>query len=922
MSSPRFARWPEEGKLPVSKMPLSPGTRLGAYQIVAAIGAGGMGEVYRAHDSRLGRDVAIKVLPSPLSGDPASLARFEREARAIGALNHPNIVNVFDVGTDGGVSYVVMELVEGETLRARLQGGGAHTPAVTGKTPGPATSATSKGQGLARKKALEIAQQIAQGLAAAHARGIVHRDLKPENIFLTNDGRVKILDFGLARALPDQMQQMGDAQTRLSPNVAAADSVPGMVLGTVGYMAPEQVRGQAVDHRADIFAFGVVLYEMLTGTRAFDCETPIETLSAILKADPLEEPVATVAISGPIEPLLRHCLEKQPDERFQSARDLAFQLQAIASGSLSTGAAERIVGARTPRRWLLPAVAAAMLAAGLALGYLARPRPSASIVTLSMTLPANVHVWPGASPARSGGLAVSPDGRQIAFVGEPADAARQIYVRSLDSSVARVVPGTEGAWAPAWSPDGRRLAYLHNRKLTVSGLDGSARQTIGEMNNPRSAPAWGEDDTILYHADYRLTLLRLPASGGTPATVLPAAEGHVSWFSPVWLPGGRRFLVVRFNYRDKGSQPAGIYAGSVDSSDVTLLVEGPISEVALGDGAIFYRRGLDLVSQAFDARAVKVSGQPEVLSNHVSMIAAAGGTLVYYDPPSGLSQGHRITLFSRNGQVLSQIAESGTFRDPRLSPDGRYVAVARAGETGTFSIWTYDLARGIDTRVTGATYVSPAWSPDGKFIYAGGPSDVTRFEAGGGAPELVRDLPTYANVADIHANNADALLQVLGADAMHFAALSLDGKSEPRPITPPEPLVGQQAAFSRSGKWVAFTALQGTGRRLFVKPYPGPGSRVPVTAADAYYPRWSGDDRELYYLNQADGATGVDAIVMVVPVTWTAAGPDFGPPKPLLTIPRPFLSNHAYDVTRDGQKFVAVVQGQPDLSPLTVRLRR
>src|SRR5687767_2890334 len=300
-------------------MPLTPGTRLHAYEITAPIGAGGMGEVYRAHDARLGRDVAIKVLPASVSADPQSLARFEREARAIGALNHPNIVNVFDTGSDHGVSYVVMELLEGETLRARLEGPGAPTTGGSGRMPALRSSSGVRTGGLPKKKALEIAQQLAQGLAAAHARGIVHRDLKPENIFLTNDGRVKILDFGLARSTPEAAEQLANAQTQVSPNIAA-DSLPGLVLGTVGYMAPEQVRGQAVDHRADIFAFGVVLYEMLTGERAFDGESHIETMSAILKADPLEQPAAAVAISGPLEPLLRHCLEKQPDERSEERR--------------------------------------------------------------------------------------------------------------------------------------------------------------------------------------------------------------------------------------------------------------------------------------------------------------------------------------------------------------------------------------------------------------------------------------------------------------------------------------------------------------------------------------------------------------------------------------------------------------------------
>ena len=920
-------------------MLLNPGTRLGHYEIVALIGAGGMGKVYKAHDARLGRDVAVKVLPAALSGDPAALARFEREARAIGALNHPNIVHVFDVGaephsTGAGqpLSYVVMELLQGETLRARLKSAGA--PVSTGVAPKSgapppgsgavaAPEGATRAHGLPKKKALEIAQQIAQGLAAAHARGIVHRDLKPENIFLTGDGRVKILDFGLARNVPEALQPEGETQTRLSPTFAA-ESVPGLVLGTIGYMAPEQVRGEPVDHRADIFAFGCVLYEMLTGDRAFDGGSPIETMSAILKADPMEQPVAAAALTGPIAPLVAHCLEKQPDERFQSARDLAFQLQAIASGSVSTSAVERVVAARDPRRWIVPAIAAAAaLALGIAIGYLLTRGAAPETLTLAVPMPPGVAVWTHPSPARSGGLAVSRDGRRIAFVGESASTPPQLYVRSLDSPSMRALPGTEGASKPAWSPDGRRLAFHQDRKLKTVSLDGGSPQTVAEMVNPRSAASWSDEDTLLYHSDYRLALMSVPAGGGTPSVVLAEAGPNQSWFSPVWLPGGDRFLVVRFAYDDEGTKTAGIYAGSTSSKETTQLVAGPISEVALGDGEIFYRRGLDLVAHPFDAGSAAVTGQPHVLSNHVSMVAAGAGTLVYFDPPTGLSKGHRITVLSRKGEVVSRIGESGTFRDPRFSSDGRHLAVARAGDTGVFSIWSYDLARGIDTQISGTTFVSPSWSRDGRLIYAGGPANVVRFDAGGGAPpHVVRALPSYGNVVDISADGTEALIQLLGASTVQFLAVALDGASDPRPVTQPETFnAAQQAALSPDGKWMALMQLQGSAQRLFVKPFPGPGPRVPVSGARASYPRWRGDGRELYYIDQGSAGSETDITLVAVPVTWTASGPDFGTPQTLFTLPRIILSNHAYDVSSDGEKFVAIVQSDSDPSPLTVRVR-
>ena len=899
-------------------MPLNPGFRLGAYEVIAPVGSGGMGEVYRAHDSRLGRDVAIKVLPSSLTSDPASLARFEREAKAIGALNHPNIVNVHDAGTHDGVTYVVMELLEGETLRARLQGSAAHTTTSSTKTPKPGSSGAAQAHGLPRKKALDIAHQIAQGLAAAHARGIVHRDLKPENIFLTNDGRVKILDFGLARAVT---QQIGDAQTQLSP-APSSDSIPGMVLGTVGYMAPEQVRGQSTDQRADIFAFGAVLYEMLTGERAFDCETPIETMSAILKADPLEQPVAAVAISGPLEPLVRHCLEKQPDERFQSARDLAFQLQAIASGAISTSTVERAVGAGArggdARRWLLlAAVAAVALAAGIAIDRaILRSPASETSLTLALLPPPGVRIWPGPSPARTGGVAVSPDGRQIAFVGQNGSGALQIYVRSLDAAVARAVPGTESGFYPAWSPDGRRLAFGQAAKLKTIPVEGGAPQVVVDFRNPRSAAAWGSDDTLLYHPDYRMPLMRVPAAGDTPTEVLPAAAQDVSWFSPIWLPDGRRFLVVRFAYADDAAAGAGIYVGSVDSKQTTLLVPGAISEVAVGDGEIYFRRATDLMAQPFDPRTAKLSGQPRVLSNHVSMVSAGAGTLAYFDPPGGLSQGHRITVFSRAGAVLSQIGEAGTFRDPRFSPDGRRIAIARAGETGLFSIWTYDLARNIDARVSGATFIAPAWTRDGAGILSARTDGLRIFDLGGGPPRLVRSLPDFANVHDVTPDGQEALLSIIGPDTTQLVSLALDGKSEPRPIGLVERLQNA-AAISPDGKWIAMVGSEGTTQRLFVKPYRGAGARVAVTAGVALYPRWRADGRELYF---ASGRLA-DVSIMAVPVAWTASGPDFGTPQTLFKVTRPIFSNHGFDVTGDGQRFVIVIAGELDASPITVRVR-
>jgi len=397
--------------------------------------------------------------------------------------------------------------------------------------------------------------------------------------------------------------------------------------------------------------------------------------------------------------------------------------------------------------------------------------------------------------------------------------------------------------------------------------------------------------------------------------VLPAPGGNKSWFSPVWLPDGKRFLVVRFSYADAEAEGAGIYIGSVDSKEPALLVAGRISEVALGNGELFYRRGTELVAQPFDVDARKLSGESRVLSNHVSLVAAAGGTLAYFDPPGGLSFGHRITFLSRAGEVLSHVGHAGTFRDPRLSPDGRHVAVARADENGIFSIWTYDLARNIDSRVTGATFVSPAWGPDGRWILVGNAEGLHRFDIGmGGTGTLVRRLTELATVGDVHPDGREAMVQ----SSKGLASIALDGESQSRPIGPQE-RGASLAALSPDGRWIALVAAEGNARRLFVQRADGQGARIPVTASAALYPRWRGDGRELFFITAAgDRTTGV----MAVPVTWTANGPDFGQPLLLFEIERLVLSNLGFDVTRDGQTFVGIVANRPDPSPIAVRLRR
>jgi Tol biopolymer transport system component len=695
-----------------------------------------------------------------------------------------------------------------------------------------------------------------------------------------------------------------------------------MVLGTVGYMAPEQVRGQQADHRADIFAFGAVLYEMLTGERAFAGDSAIETMSTILKADPMDSPSASVHVSGAIEPLLRHCLEKQPDERFQSARDLAFQLQAVASGSLSTGSAAALGAgnSRTRPIAISAAIGLAALIAGILIGrtLLAPSVSTTEPVMTSVVLPDDITFFAGVSPSRSGGLAVSPDGRTIAFVARGAEGQR-IFIRALDSERAIPVAGTEGGNYPVWSPDGTRLAFITLQGLMQLPAAGGTAQLVTPISNSRSAPAWGPDDAFLFHSDYRGPLLRVAATGGTPVEVLKVPGGQESWFSPVWLDA-RRFLVTRFHYHDR-DEGSGIYSGSIDSKDVKLVLAGRISEIAIGDGELYYRRGIDLVAQRFDPASATVSGDPRVLSDRVSMVSAARRTLVYYAPPGALSSGQRVVWLSRAGQEIGQIAPAGNYRDPRFSPDGRQLAVARANDSGLFEIWAYDLARGIDTRVTGSTFISPSWSSDGQSILAGGNASLHRFRVGENAtPErLPFTFPgsAFVMMADMAVDGRSALIRLTSDSGdVQQSLILLDGSNSVRALGPPYRSTAVTPVLSPNSEWAITTALVRGTRRLQAQRVDGTGAIIPVAGIQGDFPRFGKDGRELYFLSRA---TGVQQM-MVVAVSWPGGVPDFGVPQKLFDAPTLFAANLGFDVSADGQRFVAVVQSNPKPTPLTVVL--
>jgi hypothetical protein len=625
-----------------------------------------MGEVYRARDPRLGRDVAVKVLPAAFSADPERLHRFEQEARAAAALNHPNILAVYDIGQHDGAPYIVSELLEGETLRERLNGGA-----------------------LPVRKAVEFAVQIAHGLAAAHEKGIVHRDLKPENVFVTSDGRVKILDFGLAKL------------TQAEPSAAAASALPttppntqaGLVLGTIGYMSPEQVRGLAADHRSDIFAFGAILHEMLSGQRAFRGDTAADTMSAILAKDPPDLPVVDRHISPALERIVDRCLEKSPTVRFQSAGDLAFALEGLSSQS--EAAASTPVIAR--RKGLLgnARVAWTLLAtAGLTIGALSIPatlhlreRPVANPeVRLELTTPATRQ------PLH---FAISPDGRHLVFAAS-GEGGQRLWQRPLDAVTALLLDGTEGAEYPFWSPDSRAIGFFASGKLKRMDIAGGPPQIVADAPNGRGG-AWNRDGTILFAPGNASALMRVPTSGGEPQPVTkvdpPRQAGHRL---PQFLPDGRRFLF----FAQGNSEGQGIYIGSLDSADTKRLTSAEASGAYTEPGVLVFMQQNALVVRSFDLAGGMLTGDPVTIAERVSYDAgfnlagfsvSAVGRLAYR---AGGSERRQLTWFDRTGKMTGVAGEPDTNNlvTNALSPDGRRIVVSRTVQSNV-DVWVIDVLR-------------------------------------------------------------------------------------------------------------------------------------------------------------------------------------------------------------------------------------
>ncbi|MDQ3254066.1 MAG: protein kinase, partial [Acidobacteriota bacterium] len=882
-------------------MPLSAGTRLGRYHIRSLLGSGGMGEVYLAHDPKIGRDVAIKVLPSALTTDADRLRRFEQEAQAAGALNHPNILSIYDVETHDGAPFIVSELLEGETLRERM--GGAALPT---------------------RKAIDYALQIAHGLATAHAKGIVHRDLKPENIFVTRDGQTKILDFGIAKLTesPDGNEAHTEVPTR------KLNTGPGVVMGTVGYMSPEQVRGRPVDHRSDIFSFGAVLHEMLTGKRAFGGDSVAEAMSAILKEEPPDISEGNGKIPLHLERVVRHCLEKRPEERFQSASDLCFALEALStpSGSwLETATVSSTVKGGGGRRLLGNAwlgLAAALFLIGLlallplALAHLRHAPPDERVVKLSLLPP---------EKASLGGIALSPDGRRLAFAAVDGTGKSRLFLRSLDALAAQPLAGTDDAAYPFWSPDSRFIGFFAEGKLKKFAASGGPPQTICNAPIGRGG-AWNRDDVIIFSLGPGEGLYRISAAGGEPSPLTTPdrsrQENSHRW--PQFLPDGRSFL-----YLSTGPpESQGVYLGSLDSKETRRLLPTDSSALYAPPGYLLFRRAGTLLAQAFDPQKLELTGEAFPLPEQVG--GAAGSFYTYLTVSqngmlachTGNSDQVQLAWFDRGGKQVGVTGSPGDYINLALAPDGKRVAFDSVDpQTMNRDLSLLELARGTPMRFIfdPATDWFPVWSPDGSRLVfssnrAGLPDLYQKAASGAGSDELLLKSSNAKLPTDWSRDERFILYLTLDPKTKEdIWVLPLEGDRQPFPLLQTE-FNEAQARFSPNGKWIAYTSDESGTLQVYVQSFPATGAKWPVSTSGGDQPRWRRDGRELFYL-AADGK------LMAVEVK-TEGTFEAGVPKPLFETRIPHVAGPSaisYAATGDGQRFlVRSAVEQASTTPITV----
>jgi len=864
---------------------LSPGTILGTYEITSHIGSGGMGEVYQAHDTKLGRDVAIKVLPEQFARDSERLARFQREARMLAALNHPNIAAIYGLEESGGLHYLVMELVPGQTLRERT----------AGERP------------LLVEEALAIARQIAEALEAAHEKNIIHRDLKPANVKVTPASRVKVLDFGLAKAFaPDPATD----DPSNSPTLSALPTQQGLIMGTAAYMSPEQARGRTVTKSTDIWAFGCVLYELLTGRAAFRGEDVTEILAAVVMKEPdwSRLPEATPPT---MHTLLRHCLRKDRRQRLQDATDVRIQIEdaLIAPGADARTAAAAKAMRALRRRWLVFGLSFGALVAsitGLAAWYL-KPAPASAslpVSRFSIALPEGDRLG-AAAPA----TALSPDGKQLAYVAIRGG-TQMIYLRAMDSLESTAVPGTEGGTCPFFSPDGQWLGFYATGELKKVSVNGGAVVTLGAAQTPRGA-TWSRQGAIIFANTSFGTLLQVSDAGGMPQPLTRHEGGETSHRWPQLLPDGNSVLFAAGQATANFANGARIVLQSLATGARRDLVQAATYPRYAPSGHLIYVQAGNLMAVPFDLQRLQITGTAVPVVESVSQIPGAGiaqysisttGSLVYVT--GGIQQTQSSLVWvSRNGAEQPLLAPPRDYRVPRLSPDGRRITVVIDDQET--QVWLYDISRDALSRFTfeGNSNLHQLWTPDNKWIAfqsnKEGPQNLF-WQLADGSGGLER-LTTSESVHIPASFSPDGKLL-----ALHESSATVPGdiwvlQISDRKLLPflRTPFTEWAPMFSPDGRWLAYVSNESGRNEVYVQPYPGPGGKWPISTGGGIEPRWNPNGRELFYRN---GDT-----MMAVDIT---TQPAFSASNPRLLFEGQYPRNPGaianYDISPDGQRFLMV----------------
>jgi eukaryotic-like serine/threonine-protein kinase len=824
-------------------MALTPGTKLGPYEILAPLGAGGMGEVYRAKDTRLDRTVAIKVLPARLSGNPDARDRFQREARAISSLNHPNICHLYDVGVQDSTSYLVMEFPEGQTLAARLRKGP-----------------------LPLEQFFKIAIDICEGLEKAHHSGVIHRDLKPGNVMLTKSV-AKLMDFGLAKALPTTASLNSTLTASFDTPVAARSlTAQGTIVGTFQYMSPEQLEGKEVNACSDIFSLGAVLYEMVTGRLAFEGETPASKIAAILATEPTPMSRIQPLIPPALERVVRTCLAKDPDHRFQSVHDLKLQLIWMA-GPESEARATRVA-----RKSGIAVLAASAFLFLLAIGtsgwmYFHRQTSFPSVVRAAIPPPDGADFY--SLYVEAGRPAISPDGKQLAFVARQKTGSATLWVRRLDLQTSKALAGTEGAGHPFWSADSRSIGFFANGKLRRIEADGASSQTICEAGLSPRGGAWNQNGVIIFTPGISEGLYRVSAEGGVPVLITqPATDsGEDSHRWPQFLPDGNHYL---FFLRSSDKSRTGIYVSSLDSKGHRMVLNTGYGATYAAPGYLLFMRDQSLVAQRFDPEKAVVMGEPVTLPDSVSFLAgnsqamfsaSQNGEIVYY-PGLSTGDGWELLWYDAAGHKIGSIGRD-FFLQPAVSPDATKVAVGiYDGQWWTPDIWIFDLARGTKIRFTNGPGVqtAPTWQPDGQSVdYASAQKGFAHIYHksvnSSGDPEvlLATDGVNETPRSFCRDGRYLAYTRQESGKAKHDAwILPLFGDRKPFPLMQSQ-LDAVDHTFSPDCKWVAFMSLESRQPEVYVASFPGGTRRYQVSTGGGSNPRWRADGKELYFLGPLSG---------------------------------------------------------------------